>query len=152
MESLVTGNDNSVSKSAIGQALVQACKPKAVLTPLHIGLGVQLYRHFGSKFLIGTCTLNNLRISSSYWEVHQFETNAIAAQNIHIPGFFTGSLLQFVADNVNYIIRTRGVHNTFEWALLLHQHPEFSFAFQLKYLTFLPSIYELLVRQIAKTL
>ncbi|XP_053373150.1 uncharacterized protein LOC123533634 [Mercenaria mercenaria] len=111
MEKIVGGKDNSIKTAAIGQAIVQACRPKGIIAPLQVGLGIQLHHHFGSKFLIDT--LSSLGFSSSYWEVQKFESNAAAALNTSLPSFFPGCFLQFVADNVDHNIRTLDGHNTF---------------------------------------
>ena len=37
--------------SAIGQAIMQAVKPRSQIAPLQMGLGVQLHHHSASKFL-----------------------------------------------------------------------------------------------------
>lgn len=111
MEKIVTGKDSSIKLAAIGQAIVQACRPKGVIAPLQIGLGIQLHHHLGSKFLLDT--QNSLGFSSSYWEVQKFEANAAAALNTSIPDFFSGRFIQFVADNVDHNIRTLDGHNTF---------------------------------------
>jgi len=43
---------NSCTKVAsLGQAITQATRPRVILCPLQLGLGVQLH-HFSSKFLI----------------------------------------------------------------------------------------------------
>lgn len=44
-----TSNTNIYS---LGQATMQAVRPKILLAPLHIRLGVPLHNHFASKFLI----------------------------------------------------------------------------------------------------
>lgn len=56
---------------AIGQAIVQATRPRAIIAPAQIGLGVQMHHHFGSKHLIQT--LNKLGFCSSYNEVLKFK-------------------------------------------------------------------------------
>lgn len=56
---------------AIGQAIVQATRPRAVLAPVQIGLGIQMHHHFGSKHLIQT--LNKLGFCASYAEVLKFK-------------------------------------------------------------------------------
>ena len=60
--------------SAIGQALIQAARPRTVLTPLQLWLAVQMHHHFQSKYLIES--LHALGFSASYKEVLKFERNA----------------------------------------------------------------------------
>ena len=50
--------------SSIGPAVMQACKPRGLMSPLQIGLASQLHHHFSSRFLIDT--LHNLGFCSSY--------------------------------------------------------------------------------------
>ena len=38
--------------AAIGQAIMQAARPRVLLAPLQFGLGVQMHHHFASRFLI----------------------------------------------------------------------------------------------------
>ena len=83
---LISGNDTSVKLASLGQAIVQACRPKGLLAPLQIGLGVQLHHHFGSRYLVDL--LNSMGFSSSYYEVQRFELNAAATLNTTIPSFF----------------------------------------------------------------
>lgn len=49
--------------ATIGQAIVQAARPRILVEPLQIGLAVQMHHHFGSKFLIDC--LNSLGFCSS---------------------------------------------------------------------------------------
>lgn len=39
---------------SIGQAIIQGARPRSIIAPLQIGLGVQLHHTFKSKFLIET--------------------------------------------------------------------------------------------------
>ena len=57
--------------ASIVQAVIQASRPRVLITPLQIGLGVQMYHHFSSKFLIDT--LYRLGFCSSYTEIKKFE-------------------------------------------------------------------------------
>ena len=95
----------------MGQAIMQACRPRALIAPLQLGLGVQMHHHFGSKFFIDT--LSNLGFSTSYWEVQKYESSAAATLKKYLPDYFPGQFLQFVADNVDHNIRTLDGHNTF---------------------------------------
>lgn len=101
---------------AIGQAIMQACRPRALIAPLQLGLGMQMHHHFGSKFLIDT--LSNLGFSSSYWEVQKYESSAAATLKVQLPEYFPGQFLQFVADNVDHNIRTLdGNTHSMVWVL-----------------------------------
>ena len=65
---LITGNGVSAKNASIGQAVMQATRPRIIFTPLQFGLGVQLHHHFGSRFLIDT--LHQHGFCCSYNEVH----------------------------------------------------------------------------------
>lgn len=71
---LLTGITKSKKRdlkvAAIGQAIVQAARPRAIIAPLQLGLGVQMHHHFISKHLVQT--LHKLGFSSSYSEVQKF--------------------------------------------------------------------------------
>lgn len=100
-----------VKLSSIGQAIVQATRPRSLIVPLQIGLAVQMHHTFGSRFLIDS--LNSCGISSSYSEVKKYELNAAITQKTDIPEALTSSHLQYIADNVDHNIRTIDGHGTF---------------------------------------
>ena len=54
LRDLFVGKDVQAKNSSIGQAIMQAARPKVLLVPLQIGLGVQLHHHYASRFLIDT--------------------------------------------------------------------------------------------------
>ena len=90
---------------------MQACRPRALIAPLQLGLGVQMHHHFVSKCLIDT--LSNLGFSRSYWEVQKYESSAATKLKNYLPDYFPGQFLQFVADNADHNNRTFDGHNTF---------------------------------------
>ena len=108
---LLCGKETDMKIGAIGQAIIQCCRPRGIIAPLQIGLAVQLYHHFGSRFLIDC--LNSMGFCSSYREVQKFESNAAAMLNISMPHFFPGSFVQFSADNVDHNSRTIDGYDTF---------------------------------------
>ncbi|CAC5414988.1 unnamed protein product [Mytilus coruscus] len=88
---------------------MQAARPRALITPLQLGLRVQVHHNFASRFLVST--LNSLGFCSSYYEVQKFESSAAAVQGVDLPGDV--SFVQFVADNVDHNTRTIDDLNTF---------------------------------------
>ena len=52
---LFVGKDVELQIASVGQAIVQATRPRVISAPLQLGLGVQMHHHFASKFLIGHC-------------------------------------------------------------------------------------------------
>ena len=78
---------------------MQAARPRVLLAPLQIGLGVQLHHHYASRFLIDT--LHKHGFCCSYNEVHQFEQNAVLSYGTDIPNY-SSQFVQYVADNVDH--------------------------------------------------
>ena len=108
---MFTGGDTEMKTAAIGQSVVQAVCPRAVVAQLQIGLAVQLHQHFRSKYLIES--LNNLSYCSSYNEALRFECNAALASGLQLDCFICdNSYIKFSADNVDNNIRTLDGQNT----------------------------------------
>ena len=96
--------------ASIGQAIIQAARPRVLVAPLQIALGVQLQHHFSSRFLIDS--LHAHGFCSSYKEVTRFNRNAAVYQGTDIPNY-NKEFVQYAADNVDHNIRTLDGHNTF---------------------------------------
>ena len=93
--------DSDLQVYSIGQAIVQAARPRLAIEPLQISLAVQLHHMFGSRFLIET--LSSMGFCSSYSEVQKFESSAVVAKNQDTSHSLDQShFLQFVADNVDH--------------------------------------------------
>ena len=95
--------DVDLKRASIGQAIMQAARPRVLLAPLKIGLDVQLHHHFASRLLIDS--LHRLGFCYSYQEVQTFEKNAAVTQGTGIPND-TSEFVQYVADNVDHHLRT----------------------------------------------
>ena len=95
----------------MGQAIVQAVRPRVILAPLQLGLGVQMHRHLSSKFLIDS--LNSHGFCASYKTVQKYERSAAVAQEMEIPGYTPGHFVQYSADNVDHNLRTLDGTGTF---------------------------------------
>ena len=52
LEGLIKGKGAQTKSASIGQAIMQAARPRVLLAPLQVDLGVQLHHHFASRFLI----------------------------------------------------------------------------------------------------
>ncbi|VDH88715.1 protection of telomeres protein 1 [Mytilus galloprovincialis] len=111
LETMFAEKDSKMKIASIGQAIVQASRPRVLIAPLQIGLGIQLHHNFASRFLVST--LNNLGFCSSYQEIQKFESSAALTQGVDIPGEICNSFIQFVADNVDHNVRTLDGNNTF---------------------------------------
>ena len=110
LEELFAGKKAGVKIASIGQAMMQATRPRVLLAPLQFGLGVQLYHHFSSRFLIDS--LHHHGFCCSYQEVQWFEHNAAQSHGTAIPNLST-EFVQYGADNVDHNIRTLDGHGTF---------------------------------------
>ena len=92
----------TVPIASIGQAIMQAIRPRAIIAPLKIALGVLLHKNFASRFLIDL--LYELGFTSSYPEVQKYERSAAFHQGIdlNLSNLSRMYFLQYVADNVDY--------------------------------------------------
>ena len=111
LEKMFVAKISDLRVASIGHAIMQAVRPKAIIAPLQIGLGVQLHRQFGSRFLIDS--LYSHGFCSSYTEVQNFERSAAYHQGIEIKGLNNESFIQHIGDNVDHNIRTIDGLNTF---------------------------------------
>ena len=112
LRNIFSKKDSNLQVQSIGQAIVQAARPRLTIQPLQIGLAVQLHHMFGSRFLIET--LNSMGFCSSYPEVQRFESSAVVARNQETSDLLDQThFLQFVADNVDHNTDTIDGNNTF---------------------------------------
>ena len=108
---MFVGHKKDIRVCSLGQAIMQAVRPRVLITPIQLGLGVQMHSHFQSRFLIDT--LNELGFSVSYSEVQKYERSAAMSNRTDIPGFIPGHFIQYAADNVDHDLRTLDGHGTF---------------------------------------
>ena len=107
LQHLFVGKDTSRKVAGIGQAVVQAVRPRAVIAPLQLGLSVQMHHLYMSRFLIDS--LSTMGFASSYQEVQRFEVNAACSL---APDMLGGDMdildqfLLFAGDNVDHTIIT----------------------------------------------
>ena len=111
LRKLAVGKKTDTKIASIGQAIMQFARPRALIAPLQIGLGVQMHQHFGSKFLIDSLYQHGFR--SSYQEVQRFERCAAVSRGTELPNICSGQFLQFLADNVDHNTRTIDSLNMF---------------------------------------
>jgi len=104
------GKEPQTKIASIRQAIMQAARPRVLLAPLQIGLGIQLHYQYASRFLIDT--LYQHGFCCSYNEVHQFEQNAVLNYGTDIPNH-SSQFVQYAADNVDHNIKTLDGNNTF---------------------------------------
>ena len=114
LNSLFVGKNNSRKVAAIGHAIVQAVRPRAVVAPLQVGLAVQAHHLYRSQILVDT--LHQMGFGSSYKEVLRFEKNAADSVS---PDMLVDDIdlldvaLLFAGDNVDHNILTINGQGTF---------------------------------------
>ena len=112
LESLITSAGSDTKIAFLGQSLMQQVRPRSLIVPLPIALGVTLHHHFASRFLVDL--LSKSGYITSYSEVQRFERNAALAKGSRILDFAdTDCFIQFMADNVDHDSRTLDGKNTF---------------------------------------
>ena len=107
LQHLFVGKDCSKKVTSIGQAVIQAVRPRSVIAPLQLGLAVQMHHLYRSKFLINS--LNAMGFSSSYSEIQRFEENAAISFSQSMTDFEIDKsehTLLFAGDNVDHNIMT----------------------------------------------
>lgn len=109
---------SEVKNISISQCIVQAARPRTVIASILFGLGVQLEKTFGSKWLVNH--LSKLGFSITADEVLRFKQSAV--QNMHTvyeeqtqdPQATQDQVFaQWVADNVDHNTATLSGKGTF---------------------------------------
>lgn len=108
---LVSGKNNELKLASIGQAIMQATRPRLIVAPLQLGLAVQVHDHFASRFIVDT--LYQHGFASSYSEVQMYERSAAISQGLDPEPPRDGQFVQYVADNIDHNVRTLDGFNTF---------------------------------------
>lgn len=111
LSQLFVGTDKQEKVAAIGHAVIQAVRPRAVVAPLQIGLASQLHHLYKSRFLIDT--LSVMGFSSSYAEVQRFLKNGADVVAPELLGQGSSGTVLFAADNVDHNILTLDGKGTF---------------------------------------
>ena len=107
---MFTASNSGLKITSIGHAIMQQVRPRSLITPLQIGLAVQMHNQFGSKGLIES--LHSHGFCSSY-KVLKFGSCAAFYQNVNLPELKDSSFLHYSADNVDHNICTLDGLNTF---------------------------------------
>jgi len=112
LNKLFVGSKKEKKVGGIGQAIIQACRPRAIRAPLQLGLAIQLHHQYSSSLLIDT--LYAFGFCSSYSEVLQFEKcAAITSKSDLDDGLPNTPFLQFISDNADHNSRTLDGKDTF---------------------------------------
>ena len=104
---------NKVKEAAISQAIVQAARPRSVITPILFGVGVEVDHICGSKYIVDE--LARLGFSVSSYEVNRYKQSVMQSQPCELTEdeCFPARFTQWVADNVDHNIATLDGQGTF---------------------------------------
>lgn len=108
MQTLV-GND--LKATSISHCVVQAVRPRSVISPVLFGLGVSLDHAFGSKWLLNV--LAKLGFCSSWDEVYRFRQSVVQCSDEDLPDSDPLAFTQFAGDNVDHNLATLDGCGTF---------------------------------------
>ena len=101
---LMTGRNTDLKLASIGQAIMQATRPRVLLAPLQFGISTQMHHLFGSRVIVDT--LHKHGFGCSYDEVQSFERSSAVSEapGVAHESIKSDSAIQFVADNVDHDI------------------------------------------------
>ena len=108
MKFLVSSN---LKQNAIGQCLVQAARPRSIVTPIPLALGVDVDHYVGSKNLI--VERSRLGFSVSYDEVIHYKQSTVVSSSPVTGVDYPSGVTQWVADNVDHNVITLDGRGTF---------------------------------------
>ena len=86
-----------MKQNSIGQAIVQASRPRSVIAPIMFGVGIEMDHVFGSKWLINE--LSHLGFSISYDEVVKYKQSVIQSET---QICYLNTFLAHLHDNVDH--------------------------------------------------
>ena len=97
---------SELKQNSIGHAIIQAARPRSVITPALFGVGVEMDHVFGSRWLVDQ--LSRLGFSISYDEVNRYKQSVIQTESLDnlLTEYFPGTFTQWVADNVDHNVAT----------------------------------------------
>lgn len=101
-----------VKLAFIGQAIMQAVRPRALICPLQLGLAVDFHNFFQSKYAVEV--LDACGFGASYSTVVQYERSAALCKGTTFSdGAFSDKYcVQYISDNADYNPRTLDGRNT----------------------------------------
>ena len=106
-----SGGEVDLKIASIGQAIMQSARPRVLLAPMQLALGVQMHHHFQSRFLIES--LHRLGFCCSYPDIKKYERSAAMMEYETPTRYDPKPFIQYAADNVDYNIRTLDGRNSF---------------------------------------
>src|SRR6218665_1253048 len=102
---------SELKQVAICHSIVQAARPRSVLSPILFGVGVSLDHAFGSRWALHM--LSRLGYSISYNEVNVYKQSVMQNQTPDFPQSHPDSFTQWSGDNVDHNINTLDGSGTF---------------------------------------
>ena len=102
-------NINNIKLAGIGQSVIQYARPKSIICPLQIAMGVEIHHKTGSELLI--TLLNKFGFCSQIHEVRKFEKSACFHTTQDLVDE-SSTLPLFSADNADFLRQTIDGHNT----------------------------------------
>jgi len=102
---------NELKQIALGHSIVQACRPRSVISPILFGVGVSLDHAFGSQWLLNT--MSRLGYSISYDEVTRFKQSVVMTDENELPPRHPEYFTQWSGDNVDHNVVTLDGRGTF---------------------------------------
>ncbi|CAC5391483.1 unnamed protein product [Mytilus coruscus] len=105
LTTLLKSTTSDIKIYSVGQGVMQTTRPRVIMAPLQVGLGIQLHHHFSSKYLIDV--LHTLGFCSSYGEILKFKSSAAVSQETYLPNDVDDHTIMFSsADNVDHNLQT----------------------------------------------
>src|SRR6218665_703981 len=102
---------SELKQVAICHSIVQAARPRSVLSPILFGVGVSLDHAFGSRWALHM--LSRLGYSISYNEVNVYKQSVMQNQTPDFPQSHPDRFTQWSGDNVDHNINTLDGSGTF---------------------------------------
>ena len=113
LATLMDHKTDNLKQSAIGHAIMQAARPKALMMPMQLFLGVHLHNQLGKKNIVDE--IASLGFCKPYKEVQKFLSNAALSLETPEIKLSCNENIQFVADNVDWDRDTLDGKNTVHW-------------------------------------
>ena len=101
MENIVC---DDLKQVALSHCIIQASRPRSVISPITFGLGISLDKAIGSHWLLNT--LARLGMSISYDEATRYKQSAMQSDIDDLPPKFPLCFTQFAGDNIDHNVCT----------------------------------------------
>ena len=102
---------DEVKQIALGHSIVQATRPRSVISPVLFGVGVSLDHVLASEWLV--TTLSRLGYSVSSDEVNRYKQSVVQTDGNDLPPCDPHAFTQWAADNVDHNVSTLDGSGTF---------------------------------------